>query len=820
MIKYTGFIACFILGFIFQVNAQLDSGLIVDFNFDNTLVDASASGISMVNNGSLYGADRNGDSNKAINFNSSGFISAADSSAKVSFPITVSYWMKLNSMSDVNVFFKTDNQVNNHSGIWMNNLSTGGLTLSFGGDKGAANSSNARYFTTDPSDKKLITGTWHHVVGIIRSYNDMEIYIDCQKVSGTYGGTGDTTVKYSNNGDFRIGGTSSYTGQDLNINGSMDDFKMWDRVLSKKEIEFTCGLISDMDLIADFKFDSTLVDDSPSGIGMTNKGSVYGVGRNGTENTAIDFNKTGHITAADSSTKVSFPVSVSYWVKLNSVSDVNTFFKTDNQMNNHSGVWMNNLSTGSLTLSFGGGKGMANSTNARYFTTNLSDKKLITGTWHHVVGIIRSYNDMEIYIDCQKVSGTYGGTGDTTVKYSSNGDFRIGGVTSYTGQDLNIDGSMDEFKMWSRVLSKTDIETSCGAPIVTPLTDLSISVNSGRNRPGFTIPHYLYVQSLGQDTLVTSVTYQLDDGLTYIQGGSETAPSNVNGNTVRWDSIVVAPGSSRRLRLYAILSRSTLLGSKLNCKAYLTQETADLHITNDTSLYEPTVTGSYDPNDKAVTYIGGNLNDNVHDTASFEYTIRFQNTGTDTAFTVRITDAISANMDITSISMLDASDNYEMVVAGDTVTWTFSNILLPDSNINEPASHGFLRFRINQKTNNTKGTEIKNKAFIYFDFNSAIITNEVVTIVDNDFANVTSTKIAYTSNVVCYPNPNTGAFTISSESIINNVTIYDQAGRLVKAINSSNVQNSIDIQLEKSGVYFVHVQSGNDTQILKAVVVK
>ncbi|MFT6716103.1 MAG: ketosteroid isomerase-like protein [Saprospiraceae bacterium] len=71
-----------------------------------------------------------------------------------------------------------------------------------------------------------------------------------------------------------------------------------------------------------------------------------------------------------------------------------------------------------------------------------------------------------------------------------------------------------------------------------------------------------------------------------------------------------------------------------------------------------------------------------------------------------------------------------------------------------------------------------------------------------------------------YPNPNTGLFSVTSESRIDNLKIYDQSGRLVKTINVSNTQKSIEVQLAKSGVYFVHVQSENATKVLKAVVVK
>ncbi|MCB0641398.1 MAG: T9SS type A sorting domain-containing protein, partial [Phaeodactylibacter sp.] len=57
------------------------------------------------------------------------------------------------------------------------------------------------------------------------------------------------------------------------------------------------------------------------------------------------------------------------------------------------------------------------------------------------------------------------------------------------------------------------------------------------------------------------------------------------------------------------------------------------------------------------------------------------------------------------------------------VNFYFPDILLPDSNANEPASHGHIIYRIRPKTGLTEGTRIENSADIYFDFNPPIQTN-------------------------------------------------------------------------------------------------
>ena len=109
--------------------------------------------------------------------------------------------------------------------------------------------------------------------------------------------------------------------------------------------------------------------------------------------------------------------------------------------------------------------------------------------------------------------------------------------------------------------------------------------------------------------------------------------------------------------------------------------------------------------------------------------IRFQNTGTDTAYRVVVLDTLSTYLDIETIRLGMSSHNYRFFVDGNedfqVLRFEFENINLPDSTTDEPASNGFIKFKINQKANNAIGTLIKNSAAIYFDFNSPIITNVI-----------------------------------------------------------------------------------------------
>ncbi len=69
-----------------------------------------------------------------------------------------------------------------------------------------------------------------------------------------------------------------------------------------------------------------------------------------------------------------------------------------------------------------------------------------------------------------------------------------------------------------------------------------------------------------------------------------------------------------------------------------------------------------------------------------DYQIRFQNTGTDTAFTVVIRDTLSSWLDVESFKVGISDHTFRTDFEGSNILkFTFDHILLPDSNVNEAA---------------------------------------------------------------------------------------------------------------------------------------
>lgn len=235
--------------------------------------------------------------------------------------------------------------------------------------------------------------------------------------------------------------------------------------------------------------------------------------------------------------------------------------------------------------------------------------------------------------------------------------------------------------------------------------------------------------------------------------------------------------------------------------------------------------GSYDPNDKQAQPLGYGAQHYIENNISLSYHIRFQNTGTDTAFKVKVIDTLDLYLDPSSLQMGVSSHNYTWTLReGNILEVVFDNIMLADSNINEALSHGFFKFKINQTPNNPDGSMIYNRAGIYFDFNAAVMTNQVFHTIGKDFVSVVITgteDILVEENIEIrvYPNPfeeQTTLEVVGGDYQELQLKIYDVMGREVlykdslQAVFTSN--NKIQIQRGNlpQGVYIYRLEGDGE----------
>jgi uncharacterized repeat protein (TIGR01451 family) len=222
------------------------------------------------------------------------------------------------------------------------------------------------------------------------------------------------------------------------------------------------------------------------------------------------------------------------------------------------------------------------------------------------------------------------------------------------------------------------------------------------------------------------------------------------------------------------------------------------------------VIGSYDPNDKYGFPKGYGDEYYIEPGQVLDYHVRFQNTGTDTAFNVTVEDVLSPFLDITTLRPGASSHPYKLEIHGsDTLVFIFENILLPDSNVNEAASHGFVKFRIGQKAGNPLGTVIENNAAIFFDFNEPVVTNTTLHKLGEHFILTTGREpqLPVVSWAV-FPNPFSEMATVAVQGAANNeaaIRLYDLTGRMVR--HQSFTGGVIRIQKESlpPGLYFYEI---------------
>ena len=251
--------------------------------------------------------------------------------------------------------------------------------------------------------------------------------------------------------------------------------------------------------------------------------------------------------------------------------------------------------------------------------------------------------------------------------------------------------------------------------------DAHLCMCSGMNRCHWET--YLNVNIYNAGTSPLSGVLQVDiDPLIQITGYTFD-PDSISGNSLFWYLEDLLPFQYDYQKIYVQLPDETATGEIMNYDAQLHLSAQDgPPIYREKSL-ERLLLCSYDPNDK--------LQENTGPSATWvwlqdtlEYTVRFQNTGNDTAFNVRIEDVLSPYLDASTFQPLATSHPAQIILQEDGyLSYLFEDIQLPDSASNMVESQGFLQFRIQPKSGIPDSSIIENTAAIFFDANSPIITN-------------------------------------------------------------------------------------------------
>jgi len=252
------------------------------------------------------------------------------------------------------------------------------------------------------------------------------------------------------------------------------------------------------------------------------------------------------------------------------------------------------------------------------------------------------------------------------------------------------------------------------------------------------------------------------------------------------------------------------------------QNDANRHV----SVWCPEITGSFDPNDK-IGYPNGIGNTNIiPPNIAINYKIRFQNTGNDTAFNIVVLDTLDTGLlNVSTFLAGSSSHGYSYSISNEGILkYTFDNIYLPDSIVDESGSHGYFVYSIQQKEELVDGTVIDNSASINFDFNEPIKTETYSHTVDRQLEaapcssiseeeasvewtgaagnNIWTDPLNWNSAII--PTEcsnvsivNSGFILLDTEAFCNSITIEDSGSLFISTTGSLDINSLLDDSLPK-----------------------
>lgn len=313
--------------------------------------------------------------------------------------------------------------------------------------------------------------------------------------------------------------------------------------------------------------------------------------------------------------------------------------------------------------------------------------------------------------------------GNTTMGTDQNGMIsgylanRDGNVKLNVPKDWKLTSSPNLFKLKKDSLNLTPIVFGIQPKKETVDLDIQLAVLRTHCRRGKAVA---YVTNNGTSGQAPKFAVKLDSGFTW-KGANVSY--TVNGTEATFQFPQIPPFQTRTVRFE--YQHRVNGGDTIHLSTTLK---ADSFSTEDSLAYVATC--AFDPNDKAVTPISSaKINGLLPDQSqNLKYTIRFENVGNDTAYSVTIYDTLDKTLDPSTVKLIGSSHPVSQVVEDGVLKFHFEGIELPHSKADSTNSQGHIVFTASPKAGYRHKTEVANKAAIVFDMNPPIVTNAVKSI--------------------------------------------------------------------------------------------
>lgn len=397
---------------------------------------------------------------------------------------SVAFWIKIGTAPSSGTTYAlfTDYQNVGNNRAWAMTYRNNGGTLQFY----TITSDNGTATATGTLNQTLTAGTWYHVAFLYdKSAGSIQIY-----VNGSSAGTisSQKTTIYNGSDPFRIGALGDGGGTAWYLDGAVDEFGVWDKLLTSSEITDLYNSGSGIAYYepADVKNDTTLATslsgyweleestasstwtDSHGTNNLSNNSSGSGVtSATGKQGNAGDFEfsnseylSISHASSSglDGMNELSF----SAWFKAEALTATYPMIAGIFDDSSSERGWCMTILSSKPRLYVSDNGGNTGGSDLQSVDSGVT---VSTGTWYHVVGTFQGTNaggsgDLNIY-----VNGVFQGNATSTLTSvnDSTADYRIGHVTQFaSGTNHYFDGVIDEVAVWSKELTIGEIRALYG----------------------------------------------------------------------------------------------------------------------------------------------------------------------------------------------------------------------------------------------------------------------------------------------------------------------------------------------------------------------
>lgn len=370
-------------------------------------------------------------------------------------------------------------------------------------------------------------------------------------------------------------------------------------------------------------------------------------------------------------------------------------------------------------------------------------------------------------------------------------------------------------------LDQQGVSNPSHLPFVTndDFADLAILILPARFRCDATTHFQLMIENIGSVAVSGMILLQLDQSMQWIS--ADKPMEKIGPHQYIWHFQSLFPFVKNTLRFTLRLPSEEYAGEHMELSAtglfFPTLHPQDL----DTVQYQLTgvLTCPVDPNEKYAQPSRG-INNEVNPGETLTYTIHFENTGSDTAYVVRIVDQLDPAFDLRTFRLAACSHACMVEFIGRTLQITFPDIHLPPG-IHDPIrSQGYTAFRITPQPVAAPGTVLHNRAFIYFDENAPIVTSEVRNLITLEKLRTSKPFTLREFNI--FPNPSDNAFSLTYPEFIvpaSTLRIFSATGVHIETLQISDYKHSFG-EWYPQGVYFYTIHTNNNTAVQQGRIIK